>query len=134
MRSGLEDKVAAQLTAAAVAFRYEPLTIEYTPTKPKRYKPDFVLPNGIIIETKGHFLSSDRSKHKAIQAQHPDLDLRFVFAKPLNRLGKTSKTTYAMWAEFNAFPWAEKFIPTEWLREPPNEKSLAALRKLGLDL
>lgn len=133
-RSGLEDKLAAQLKAASASYFYEPLVIPYTPAKPRRYTPDFVLPNGIVIEAKGHFLSEDRSKHKSIQAQYPGLELRFVFAKPQNTLGKKSKTTYAQWAEYNGFLWAEKFIPSAWLRESPHTESLAVLRKLGLEL
>lgn len=133
-RSGLEEKLAAQLRAARLPIRYEAVTIEYTPTKPKRYLPDFILPNGIVIEGKGYFLSADRSKHLAIRAQHPDLDIRFVFGNAKNRLGTESKTTYAVWADTKGFLWAEKFIPLEWIREAPNEKSLAALRVLGLDI
>lgn len=133
-RSGLEEKIVAQLTAAAVVFYYEPLAIPYVPSKPRKYTPDLVLQNGVVVEAKGHFLSEDRSKHKAIKAQYPDLDLRFVFARPLNRLGTTSRTTYAQWAETHGYLWAEKFIPTAWLRELPNEQSLAVLRGLGMEL
>ena len=43
------------------------------------YIPDFVLDNGIIIETKGLFTSEDRRKHIEVQKQHPELDIRFVF-------------------------------------------------------
>ena len=67
---------------------------------------DFILPNGIIIEAKGQFVSSDRSKHKLIKEQHPDLDIRFVFSNSRTRIGKKSKTTYAMWCDrfgFNFF-------------------------------
>lgn len=133
-RSGLEEKLAAQLRSARLPIRYEALTLEYTPTKPKRYIPDFILPNGIIIEAKGYFESKDRTKHLTVRSQHPELDLRFVFGNPKNRVGKESTTTYAMWADTKGFLWADKFIPLEWLRERPNEKSLAALRKLGLDI
>lgn len=133
-RSGLEEKLAAQIAAAGIAFQYEAVILPYTPTKPKKYNPDFLLPNGIVIEAKGHFLSEDRSKHKLIRAQYPDLDLRFVFARPQNKLGKTSSTTYAKWAEDHGFLWAEKFVPSAWLRESPNEKSLAVLRALKVEL
>ena len=133
-RSTLEDKLAAQLKAAGAAYLYEPVVIPYTPAKPRKYKPDFVLPNGIVIEAKGHFVSEDRSKHKTVKAQHPDLDIRFVFARPKNLIGKKSTTTYAQWADSHGFQWSEAFIPSEWLREPVNEQSLAALRNLGLDI
>jgi len=53
-RSGLEDDIAKDLKDRGVEFEYETLRIDYLrPAKKARYPPDFVLPNGIIIETKG---------------------------------------------------------------------------------
>ena len=68
-------------------FAYEPpgWVLYHKPTS--KYKPDFVLPNGIIIETKGQFLSSDRTKHKLIAKQNPLLDIRFVFSNPNTKIG-----------------------------------------------
>ena len=78
-RSGLEKEIASQLCQQRIKFEYETLTVKYSkPTS--KYTPDFILPNGIIIEAKGQFVSSDRSKHKLIKEQHPDLDIRFVLA------------------------------------------------------
>jgi hypothetical protein len=88
--------------------------------KPERdatYTPDFPLPNGIIIETKGRFLTADRQKHLLIKDQRPDLDIRFVFSNSRSKIGKKSKTTYAMWCEKNGFKYADKSIPTEWINE-----------------
>lgn len=117
-RSGLEEKIAEQLDALGVPVRYEEETIEYTkPAKRSKYTPDFILPNGIIIETKGRFVTADRQKHLMIQEQYPDLDIRFVFSNSRNRISKTSKTTYAMWCEKNGFQFADKIIPEEWLNE-----------------
>ena len=116
-RSGLEDKIAKELALQGVRFQYEPPGwVPYSRPQSK-YKPDFLLPNGIIIETKGQFLSSDRSKHKLIKEQHPDLDIRFVFSNSKSRIGKKSKTTYAMWCERNGFLYADKSIPPEWIEE-----------------
>lgn len=63
-RSGLEEQLAEQLQQAGVAAEYESTTIRYEkPAKSSRYTPDFVLPNKIIIESKGRFLTADRQKH-----------------------------------------------------------------------
>ncbi|QFP93708.1 endonuclease I [Ralstonia phage P-PSG-11-1] len=119
-RSGLEEKIAADLTSRGVRFTYEELVISYTkPAKTHKYTPDFVLPNGIIIESKGRFLSEDRAKHLLVKAQYPDLDVRFVFSNSKTKINKRSPTTYAMWCEKNGFQYADKAIPEEWLREPP---------------
>lgn len=117
-RSGLEEAVGAQLDRLGVPYEYEKLVIKYTPpAKTRRYTPDFVLANGIIIETKGRFLTADRQKHLAIQAEHPDLDIRFVFTNPNARISKTSKTTYALWCETHGFRYAAREVPTAWLKE-----------------
>ncbi len=119
-RSGLEDKIAAQLRAGGIDPQYETLTIKYVkPERIAKYTPDFPLPNGIIIETKGRFVTADRQKHLLIKEQRPDLDIRFVFSNPKTRISKTSKTTYAMWCEKHGFKYAAKLIPDEWLKEPP---------------
>lgn len=118
-RSGLEDQISRQLRAAGVSFDYEAHKVEYiTPAKPHKYTPDFRLPNGIFIETKGRFLTADRQKHLLIKDQHPELDIRFVFSNSKAKISKTSKTTYADWCQKNGFKFADKFIPKEWLMEP----------------
>lgn len=121
-RSTFEEKIKGDLTERGVAFQYEPLTIRYTP-KPRTYKPDFVLPNGIIIETKGWFTSADRTKHLLIKEQRPDLDIRFVFQRAANLINPKSKTTYAMWCEQHGFKWAWGRIPEEWTKEKLKRKS-----------
>lgn len=121
-RSGLEDQVSRQLTAAHISFEYESFKVPYiTPAKPHKYTPDFRLPNGIIVETKGRFLTADRQKHLLIQAQHPELDIRFVFSRSATKISKTSSTSYADWCDKNGFKFADKFIPQAWLQEPPKK-------------
>ncbi|TBR23763.1 MAG: endodeoxyribonuclease [Reyranella sp.] len=117
-RSGLEERVAAELeTALGHPVDYETTTITYEkPAKKSRYTPDFRLPNGIIVETKGRFVTADRQKHITIKAQHPDLDIRFVFSNPNARISKRSATTYAMWCKKNGFKYAEGSVPAEWLK------------------
>ena len=118
-RSGLEDQVAAQLRGLGIEPRYEDEKIFYTrPARETFYKPDFILPNGIIIETKGRFITSDRQKHILLKDQHPELDIRFVFSNPNTRISQGSPTTYAMWCMKNSFMYAKKYIPLAWIKEP----------------
>lgn len=128
-RSGLEDLVAAQIAAAGLAVKYEDVTFSYVkPLRPSKYTPDFILPNGIVIETKGRFETSDRQKHKWIKEQHPLIDIRFVFSRSKTRISKTSKTTYGMWCEQYGFAFADKLIPHAWIIEPRQ-----ATRWLGIE-
>ena len=115
-RSGLEKKVADDLESRGVEFGYEVSRVEYI--KSHSYTPDFFLPNGIIVEAKGYFEPSDRTKHIAVKKQHPELDIRFVFQRAQTFLSKNSKTTYAQWCIQHGFLWAEKTVPQEWLDEP----------------
>ena len=78
-RSGLEQDTAKFLKKRGIGFTYEELKIKWVDPKTKTYTPDFVLDNGIIIETKGRFISPDRAKHLAVRSQYPELDIRFVF-------------------------------------------------------
>ncbi|CAB4124473.1 endonuclease I [uncultured Caudovirales phage] len=117
-RSGLEQKVAQNLLEKGVSFHYEDQVIHYVkPEKIARYTPDFVLENGIVIETKGRFLTADRQKHLLVKAQHPDIDIRFVFSRSKERISKKSKTSYAAWCEKNGFLYADESIPESWLKE-----------------
>ncbi len=117
-RSGLEEQVASQLATAGLDVKYESTKIEYEkPARKAKYTPDFPLPNGIIVETKGRFLTDDRQKHLLIKQQHPHLDIRFVFSNSRSRISKQSQTTYAMWCEKHGFKYADKLIPTAWLKE-----------------
>lgn len=114
-RSGLEQDNAAHLEKCGCGFDYEKKKIPYVPTT-KTYTPDFVLWNGIIVETKGRFTATDRAKHLLIKKQHPSLDIRFVFTNANQRLSKRSKTTYADWCDKHGFLYAESLIPKEWMK------------------
>lgn len=117
-RSGLEEAVAEQLRQAGVVAAYEEEKIPYvTPATPHKYTPDFKLPNGIYIETKGRFETADRKKHLLIKEQWPNLDIRFVFTRSKSTISKTSKTTYADWCLKYGFQYADKWIPEAWLKE-----------------
>lgn len=126
-RSGLEEKIANELKMENIKYKYETLTVKYS--KPvSRYTPDFILPNGIIVEAKGQFLSSDRSKHKLIKQQHPHLDIRFVFSNSKTRIGKKSTTSYAMWCNRFGFQYSDLSIPRAWLTEKKQQERIKAIR------
>ena len=116
-RSGFEDTVAKELTAKGVEYTYEKEKIKWVDLKVRTYTPDFVLGNGIIIETKGRFVANDRRKHKEIKKQFPDLDIRFVFYNSRSKLYKGAKSSYADWCDKYGFTYADKSIPDAWLQE-----------------
>lgn len=116
-RSGLEVRVAKELQAQGIPYTYEEDKIQYTkPSRLSTYTPDFRIGN-LYIETKGRFMVADRQKHILIKEQHPDLDIRFVFSNPKQRISKSSRTTYAMWCEKHGFLYAKESIPHQWLIE-----------------
>ena len=115
-KSGLEERINRQLESYGVFDVYEKLKIKYTvPARQATYTPDWILPNGVIVESKGRFVVADRQKHLFIKAQHPELDIRFVFSNSKAKISKTSQTTYAMWCDQHCFKYADKEIPQEWL-------------------
>ena len=121
-RSGLEDRLASQLQYAGVDNVYEMYTLPYIiPASKHTYTPDFVLPNGIIIEAKGIFDAADRAKHLLIKKQYPNLDIRFVFSNAKAKIYKGSKTTNAAWCEKYGFLYANREIPSAWFREPAKD-------------
>lgn len=118
-RSGLEERIAEQLDQLGVEYTYEKVKLKYIrPASEHIYTPDFVLANGIIVETKGRFLLADRMKHLMVKKHNPELDIRFVFSNSNARISKASKTTYAMWCRKNNYLFSDKTIPKEWLDEP----------------
>ena len=126
-RSGLEHKLSIYLKENKFKFSYESIKIEWEDLAYRTYTPDFVLDNGLIIETKGRFLASDRRKHLAIQKQHPKLDIRFVFSNSKTKIGKKSKTTYAKWCELKGFKYhcvysTGKLLPDDWVKEVLNQQ------------
>ena len=116
-RSSLEESIAEYLTEQKVKFKYETVKIEWEDIYYRKYTPDFILPNGIIIETKGEFKLADRKKHFHIKAQHPDLDIRFIFSNSKTKIYKNAKSNYADWCTRNGFIFSDKCIPEDWIKE-----------------
>lgn len=110
---------ACDLEGRGVPFTYEQDKVKYLVER--TYTPDFKIltksGKTIFVETKGWWQSGDRTKHKLIREQHPELDIRFVFQNSSNKLNKSSKTTYAEWCDNSKFKWADGIVPKHWLDE-----------------
>ena len=99
-------------------YTYEKEVLAYTkPESKHKYTPDFKLGNGIIVETKGRFLTEDRKKHLLVKAQHPGRDIRFIFSNSRTKISKASKTSYGDWCDKHGYLYADKLIPMAWLKE-----------------
>ena len=115
-RSQFEKIVAVKMAQDGGVFKYETIRLPYVP-KVRHYTPDFYIPEtDIYIEAKGRLTREDRTKMILIKQQHPECDIRFVFANAKNKLYKNSKTTYSDWCNKHGFDWAEKTVPREWLK------------------
>ena len=122
-RSNSEYNCACFLNKNKVEFEYETFNIPYLWQEDKKYIPDFILPNGIILEVKGRFMLEDRKKHLFIRDQHPEYDIRFVFDNPNRKLYKGGKMTYADWCDKHGFLYCKggEGIPKAWLRANANK-------------
>ena len=121
-RSGLEEQFADECTSLGISYEYEKTKFPFTqPAKQRTYTPDFQLQkkNGekLIIETKGRLTLQDRQKMIWFKEQYPEMDIRFIFTNSKGKISKTSKTTYGMWCDQKGFPYADKFLPLEWIEE-----------------
>lgn len=112
-KSKFEKDVAIFLKNRGIPIEYESTKIEYQYIH--KYTADFRLPNGIIVEVKGYFPASDRTKHLLIRQQHPDVDIRFLFMAD-KRLRKTSNAKYSDWCKRHGFKYSVGKIPNSWLR------------------
>ena len=117
-KSGLEETISQQIESQGFKVEYETEKVPYIiPASNHTYSPDFKLPNGIRVETKGRFVAADRKKHLLVKEHNPHLDIRFVFSNSKNKISKKSKTTYGDWCEKNGYKYADKIIPIEWFLE-----------------
>lgn len=124
MKGTFEERVISDLNERGVHHVYEPDKLAYYVER--HYVPDLKLGTvnsvgGILVELKGYFRQDAQRKMKAVKAQHPDLDIRFVFQKAdatiqgAKKRKDGTKMTCAEWADRNGFVWAEGTIPEEWL-------------------
>jgi hypothetical protein len=112
-RSKLEERLARWLQTNEHEFEYEPSKVPYIIEA--NYIPDFVLPNGVILEAKGYFPPEDRRKMLAVIKANPDLDIRLVFQNPKTPISTRSKTSYGLWCDKNDIKWCHYLnIPHTW--------------------
>lgn len=113
-----EAQVISDLVSRNVPHEYEPVKLSYYVER--NYIPDLRV-GTMIVELKGYFRQDSQRKMKAVKAQHPELDIRFVFQKASSTIQGAkkrkdgSKMTCQEWADRNGFIWAEQTIPKEWL-------------------
>jgi hypothetical protein len=102
-RNKFEAKIAKQL---GDQFTYEKNKFSYV-TKHK-YIADFTdTANKQIVEAKGRFPASDRSKMLAVKQQNPDWSITIIFQNPDAKISKTSATSYADWCDKHGIAWGK---------------------------
>jgi hypothetical protein len=86
--SGLEISYATWLNKNNIKWD-KPKSISYQLNgKSKKYYPDFLLvDSNEIIEIKGYWWSGDKEKMLAVTTQNPNLDIKILTSKELNKLG-----------------------------------------------
>lgn len=129
-RSKFEDKIAKELDDAGVKYTYESVQLEYQEPLRKNlatcgdcgstnlrrtgwYTPDFILSNGIILETKGRFTAADRRKMLAVIDHHPDERIVMLFMRD-NKIHKNSTTHYSDWCMRHNIEYAIGSPLKEW--------------------
>jgi hypothetical protein len=129
LRSQLEKKFAVILEDSDVVWDYEVTKIKYTvPASDHTYTVDFTIlgkdkKKVLLCEGKGILKDhQERLKYILIKEQHPELDLRFVFANP-QKLCMGTKTTHAQWATKYGFKYCginDTEQINSWLKELDN--------------
>jgi hypothetical protein len=114
-RSKFEEDMYNAAKRSRKSLKHEPFFIPYI--MKGSYLPDFVLPNGIIVEAKGYLDAAACKKMKAVKASNPHLDIRFVFQNANGKRNKRAKLRNYEWAERHGFQWAEGTIPLAWWKE-----------------
>jgi len=111
-RNQFEERLGSFLDDRRIAYEYETLILGYT--LEGKYKPDFILPNGIIIEAKGFFRTHAQRALRAVKKKHPKLDIRLVFYNQNQKVQGSNLKCYE-WAVKYKFEFADKNIPEEWI-------------------
>ena len=111
-RSKLEDQVAENLETHGYSATYEQDKFKYVISR--TYRPDFKV-GDFYIEVKGWWQQADRSKFLAVVLSNPDLPIFVALQRPLQRISKTSRTTYAEWCTRWGICWCPIPIPPDFL-------------------
>lgn len=130
-RSDLEWLIAVDLWERGIEYEYETTVLDYTSDvyrglcdtcgsthvrSQHTYTPDFILPNGIMVEAKGKFLPENRTIMEDVVRDNPDKDIRMLFQRN-NFLTKKKSMTYGRWCDLKGIKWAVGRVPEEWLYE-----------------
>ena len=122
-RSKFEETIYNNAERNGFTVEYETISLKYK--LEGNYRPDFVLPNGIIVEAKGYFDGRAQAKMAAVKQANPGLDIRFVFMNSRNKVRRGSKMTYGDWCDKYGFPYADGIIPLKWFKEKgPNGQTI----------
>ena len=113
-RSTFEANLCSDMDSRGLTYSYEPNDAQLGYML--EYIPDFMLPNGIIVEAKGWFDSTDRTKMLRVKQANPTRDIRFVFMSD-NKINPGSKLRYSDWCTKHGFKYAFKTIPESWWNE-----------------
>ena len=120
-RSKLELTFEKILQDNEVDYEYEVTKIPYTvPQSDHKYIVDWTIRNGVLIETKGWLENlTERRKYQLIKEQHPEIDIRFVFANPQKACGGV-KMTHEEWALKYGFKYCsinDREQIVSWIKE-----------------
>lgn len=103
--SRYEATVAQYLDELGIVWEYHPIRIPWVPAV-QYYTPDFRINledgTSFLLETKGCFDPTSRSKMRQLKIQYPTLDLRMMFMTD-QPLKSGSKTLYTDWARQNKY-------------------------------
>ena len=135
-RSNFEYQFAVFLRKNETSFQYETLKLPWNKKitsafcgecksnnvyQRKIYTPDFILSNGMVIETKGRFTSAMRTKMLAVIEAHTDKDIRMVFMRD-NTIKAKRYSSYSNWCKYHGVKFhvvedpKNPTIPKTWLK------------------
>lgn len=134
-RSKLEELTAALLKKNKIKFEYEARRIPFRSRiksgecpseyggcgskdvyQKRTYLPDFTLPDGTIVESKGKLTPSERTKFLAIKSSNPELRIVFVFGAN-NKLSKGNPDRrYSHWCDEHGFEYGVKALPASLIK------------------
>lgn len=130
-RSGYEQKIINHLIDVGLPYAYEAVQLTYT-TKVtngncrvceangyqsdvyqlRKYTPDLLLPNGIIVEIKGKFTAQKRNHMRQLVKDNDHRDIRFIFMADNPFGGAKPRKRYSDWARALGIQCA--VVPVNW--------------------
>lgn len=118
-KSDFERIFCKTLETRHIDFGYETEKINYKVER--TYNPDVILQkqDGSImyLELKGFFDKASQNKMKWVKQTNPELDIRMIFMDSSKKIHKGAKMDYAGWCRKYGYKFADKNIPSAWVRE-----------------